>query len=188
MRIRLLLLAAVFSLAGTSCNFGTLDFKSPAWQAVVSDNPKFVLTLPGDGTPTIYLDRVLLDASHWSVKNGRVEGELWGLSVGHHTLRAEYPMLWRTIRARTRFYVAGPASFETRGSIGQIFVTHADPGQTLTLRDGSGAVVESAEADGLGSHIFRELEANQLYFVSVAGPCHGFQHARLSPTAAQMSR
>ncbi|MBW2448391.1 MAG: CocE/NonD family hydrolase, partial [Deltaproteobacteria bacterium] len=57
-----------------------------------------------------------------------------------------------------------------RGSVGQVFVTHADPGQLLTLRDNTGAFIESAEADAMGSFIFRELKAAPLYFVSTAGP------------------
>ena len=51
----------------------------------------------------------------------------------------------------------GNAMFKARGSVMQVFVTHAAKGDKLALRDSSGKDIDSGVADHLGSHIFRNV-------------------------------
>lgn len=53
---------------------------------------------------------------------------------------------------------AADPDFTVRGSVNQVYVLDATPGETLELRDG-GAVVGSGTVDALGSLVWRELEA-----------------------------
>ncbi|MHB8879731.1 MAG: hypothetical protein ACYC8T_39085, partial [Myxococcaceae bacterium] len=50
------------------------------------------------------------------------------------------------------------ALFRVRESVGQLQVTHADPGATLEVVDGRNKVVASGVTDDLGSLMFRSLE------------------------------
>lgn len=58
---------------------------------------------------------------------------------------------------------ASTASFSVRESVEQLHVTHAEPGMLLEVVDASGAVVASAEADALGSKVFRKLPPGNGY-------------------------
>lgn len=59
----------------------------------------------------------------------------------------------------------GNAEFVARGSIRQVFVTHAQPAQALELRDGAGKAVAQGTADKWGSHIFRKVAPGKGYRV-----------------------
>jgi hypothetical protein len=59
-----------------------------------------------------------------------------------------------------------PASFEANGSVNQVWVIDAEPGQTLQLKNASGEEIRIGEADDLGSIIFREIRAGNGYRVT----------------------
>ncbi|MBI3202854.1 MAG: CocE/NonD family hydrolase [Myxococcales bacterium] len=59
----------------------------------------------------------------------------------------------------------GPASFEVRGTLEQVYVTHADPGANLQLVDGAGSEVATGTADELGSLVFRSVAPAKGYRV-----------------------
>jgi len=61
---------------------------------------------------------------------------------------------------------AGPAAFQTAGSVGQVHVTDAPKGAELALYDRSGAAVAAATADDQGSLIFRLVTPGQGYRVA----------------------
>ncbi len=55
------------------------------------------------------------------------------------------------------------AAFSVQGSVEQFAVTHATPGATITLQDGSGHDVASGTVDSQGSYLFREVPAGPGY-------------------------
>lgn len=59
----------------------------------------------------------------------------------------------------------GNATFVVRGSVGQIFVTHAEAGASLEVRDANGASLATGKADHLGSLVFRKLPPGTGYRV-----------------------
>lgn len=59
-----------------------------------------------------------------------------------------------------------PASFEVHGSVNQVWLIDAEPGQTLQLQNASGEEIRSGEADDFGSIIFREILAGDGYRVT----------------------
>ena len=59
----------------------------------------------------------------------------------------------------------GPASFEVRGTLEQVYVTRADPGAKLQLLDGTGNQQASGTADDLGSLVFRGVAPGKGYRV-----------------------
>jgi predicted acyl esterase len=59
-----------------------------------------------------------------------------------------------------------PASFEVHGSVNQVWLIDAEPGQTLQLENASGEEIRSGEADDFGSIIFREILAGDGYRVT----------------------
>jgi uncharacterized protein len=63
---------------------------------------------------------------------------------------------------------AAPA-FEARGSVEQVYATGVPAGGAVTLRDGSGAVVASKNADELGGVLFREVAPGSGYRVEASG-------------------
>ncbi len=66
------------------------------------------------------------------------------------------------------------ATFSSHGSVNQVYVTHAAPGDTLTLRNAAHAAVGTGTVDDLGSLLFRTVPAGADYTVSdatqVSGP------------------
>ncbi|UDY36777.1 CocE/NonD family hydrolase [Dermatobacter hominis] len=64
---------------------------------------------------------------------------------------------------------APPADFSTAGSVEQVHVTGAEPGQELALHDADGTTVDVADADDQGSLIFRLVEPGDDYRVATAG-------------------
>ena len=64
---------------------------------------------------------------------------------------------------------APTASFKTRGTVEQIYVTHAKPGTSLDVVDAKGAVVQTGTADELGSLVVRELTPGKGYRVRGGG-------------------
>ncbi len=61
---------------------------------------------------------------------------------------------------------ASPATFVARGSVEEIDVTHAPPGDAITLHHGDG-IVQQGVVDDLGSFIFRTLAPGDGYAVQV---------------------
>jgi predicted acyl esterase len=57
------------------------------------------------------------------------------------------------------------ASFSARGSVNQVYVTHARPGDALTLRNAAHASVATGTVDDLGSFLFRDVAAGNGYTV-----------------------
>lgn len=66
----------------------------------------------------------------------------------------------------TSIEVVEPATFETRGGVGQLAVLRADPGAAVELLDDTG-VVATAAIDEAGTALFRDLEAGA--YVARAG-------------------
>jgi uncharacterized protein len=58
------------------------------------------------------------------------------------------------------------ATFPARGSVGQVYVEHAPPGDTLTLEDAAHVVVATGTVDDLGSLLFREVPPGDGYTVA----------------------
>ncbi len=61
---------------------------------------------------------------------------------------------------------AGTASFRAGGSVGQVYVTAARPGQSLRLVSSGGRVVAHSTADAHGSSIFRNVAVARGYRVA----------------------
>ena len=165
-RIPHALVTVVLSLALSGC-FPDLFFKSPQPGALLGADAAFVLKLPGSSAPTLYVDGELLDPAHWAQNGQRVEGTIPGLTPGGHTLRATYPLMpGFSPETSTHFEVAGAASFSVRGSLEQLFVTGAEPGQTLALYNTLGDFQTEAEADYQGSLVFRNVKPYDGYTVA----------------------
>jgi predicted acyl esterase len=79
---------------------------------------------------------------------------------------------------------AGPAPFETHGSVTQIWLLGARPGQTLWLTKGNGRVVAQGVADAQGAKIFRDLPTGGGY--RVVAKNHGAVVASPSLTVTGM--
>ena len=62
----------------------------------------------------------------------------------------------------------GNAPYKVRGSVEQIFVTHAEPDLKLEARNGQGKAVATGTTDHLGSLIFRKVPPGPGYRVYVA--------------------
>jgi predicted acyl esterase len=77
------------------------------------------------------------------------------------------------------------ASFTARGSVNQVDVTHAPPGDTLTLENGAHATVATGIVDDLGSLLFRTVTAGDGYTVvdgsQVSAPLHVATAAEVPP-------
>ncbi|MEB2343595.1 MAG: CocE/NonD family hydrolase [Deltaproteobacteria bacterium] len=186
MRTRLAALLLTTGLAPllTSCipaSFGTpwFQFTSPAvFEIFVADDFGFALDAPApelSSSLEIWLDGQLVDPGQYVYGGNGVQGALHDVEPGYHLLLAKlrlagpfasFPLFaWRVIE------VAGPASFQVRGSIGQVHVTHATPGAEVQLLDAGSQVVAEGETDELGSLIFREVEPGSGYRVlSAEGP------------------
>lgn len=63
----------------------------------------------------------------------------------------------------------GNAKFQVRGSIRQIHITHAEPGQTLEARDGANDTQAVGTVDYLGSLVLRDLPPGEGYRVRTVG-------------------
>ena len=163
------LLAMFLSVAVSGCiPEHELAFKWPLDGGVLgATDATFVIKLPGTEDPTIYLDGELVDPSQWTRFQQRVEGSLAGIEPGPHTLRVTYPIAGPLrSEAETSFEIYGAASFKVRGSLEQVFVTGAEPGQALVLYDTLGGHTAEATADYQGSHIFREVKPFDGYAVA----------------------
>ena len=69
---------------------------------------------------------------------------------------------------------AGPASaakprFSAHGSVEQVYVTGADPGEQLSLVDGGGATGSTRAVNSLGGALFRNVAPGSGYRVRGAG-------------------
>lgn len=63
----------------------------------------------------------------------------------------------------------GTAAFQARGSVAQVYVTHAQKDQQLDLRDAAGKSLAKGAADYLGSFVFRKIPAGKGYRVYAVG-------------------
>ncbi len=61
------------------------------------------------------------------------------------------------------------ASFQSHGSVNQVYVTHAPTGDVLTLRDAAHSTVATGTVDDLGSLLFRTVPAGNGYTVTDGG-------------------
>jgi len=86
---------------------------------------------------------------------------------------------------------AGPAhattlaSFTARGSVNQVDVTHATPGDVLTLESAAHTSVATGSVDDLGSFLFRTVPAGDGYTVAdgtqVSAPLHVATAGEIAP-------
>ena len=163
---------------------------------MLAEGTQFSLQLPAEGSYRQL--RIALDGKRlkkqkgrspkgakqprWTVSGGQAQGTLATLAPGLHLLSAElrfriFKGFELPLSAWTVFEVVEPASFSVRESVEQLHVTHAAPGESLELRDESGASVATGVADDQGSFIFREVEPGTGYQVvestsppRIAGP------------------
>src|SRR3954469_24215286 len=63
---------------------------------------------------------------------------------------------------------AADATFSAHGSAEQVYVTGANPGDQLTLVDGSGATVATHQVNSLGGALFRNVTSGDGYRVRAA--------------------
>jgi uncharacterized protein len=78
---------------------------------------------------------------------------------------------------------AAPARFDAHGSVEQVWVADAPPGETLELATSDGNVLQRADADAQGSLIFRQVEPGA--YRVVAGPDGALEASpRLAVTVA----
>jgi predicted acyl esterase len=179
MRTRLLplLLAGLLAPALAGClpsGTSSFYFTMPGDEStlLVGDELEFTLHAPAPSVTsdlTIWIDGRTLDAGDVTHAGNQISGSVAGLAPGTYVMlarvRVDGPFLdlpsfaWRIVE------VAGAASFQARGSIEQVHVTHAPPGATLELLDASQQPVAEGVADALGSLIFREVEPGSGYRV-----------------------
>ena len=166
------LLLVLFSFELSGClEQAAFQFQWPLGGAVVPADSSFSLTIPGPNVVELSLDGDPIDAAAWTRSAGSGSGALDGLAPGTHTLRATYPFVGPLVyMTSTTFEVAGAAPYDVRGSLEQLFVTHANPGQMLTLQDAQGASVQQLPADYQGSLIFRNVAPGAGYTVATTAP------------------
>lgn len=80
-----------------------------------------------------------------------------------------------------RTHATTVATFSTRGSVNQVDVMHAPPGDTLSLLNDASVVVATGTVDDLGSLLFRNVAAGSGYTV-VDGDQVSFPFSVMSPT------
>jgi len=180
MRMRPLPLVLVALLAPllTSCipaSFGTpfFRFTAPETLAVfVADDFEFALDAPSPAATAsleIWIGDELLDPGSYTHDGTGVHGALTDVEPGYHLLLAKIrvagPFIDIPFFAWKVIEVAGAASFQARGSVGQVHVTHATPGAELQLLDAAQQTVAEGVADAQGSLIFREVEPGSGYRV-----------------------
>jgi len=77
------------------------------------------------------------------------------------------------------------ATFSAHGSVAQVYVTHAPPGDPLTLKNASGVAVGAGTVDDLGSFLFRDVAAGDGYTVvdgdMVSSPLHVMTSSETPP-------
>lgn len=96
--------------------------------------------------------------------------------------------LTMTVAEPATHAAAAPATFTARGSVEQVDVTHAVPGDAIELRQGDD-VVRSATVDDLGSMLFRDLTPGDGYTVvehdgsgdQEVGPLHVMSQTETPP-------
>jgi uncharacterized protein len=79
------------------------------------------------------------------------------LAIGSFATASQVESAGAVVRKSFDLRKAGPAPFETHGSVTQIWLLGARPGQTLWLTKGNGNVVAQGVADAQGGKIFRDL-------------------------------
>ena len=169
-RLLSLLLLAALTLGSTACRPGDLPFLSPVDGSVTESDVVVQLWLPRFARPRLELDGRRLDAAGFARDDWRLSGRLTDLPAGSHELRASYRIFFFIpVRVSTRFEVAASARFEARGSVEQVLVTHAEPEQSLELRDAFGKKHAEGVADEQGSLVFREVLAGSGYRVVARG-------------------
>lgn len=167
MRIRLLLALAALVLPQAACDFGGIVFKTPMPGGYTSTHPKFVVQMPTDDVPVITLDGEVLGPDVWAPKTRTIYGQLTGVPVGPHVLRAEALIFGVPVSTQVSFHVVPDAGYDVQASVGQVFVTGAEPGQTLQLVSPIGLLQAVGEADYQGSYVFRGLKP---FLFAVASP------------------
>ncbi len=73
-------------------------------------------------------------------------------------------------------HAALPATFVAHGSVEQVYVTHAPSGQPIELHDASGATVQQATVDDLGSIVFHDVAPGDGYTVVSSGEASNALH------------
>ncbi len=179
MRSRLLpvLLATFLAPALTSCiplNFNSsfFFFTAPTNFQVALGSVEFELHAPLPSVSSdlrIWIGNQMLDPGDLTHDGDVVTGSVSGLAPGTHAIvariRIDGPFFDIPLWAWRVVVVAGPATFQTRGSVEQVHVTHATPGALLQLLDATDQTVDEGVADDLGSLIFREVEPGAGYRV-----------------------
>jgi predicted acyl esterase len=177
-----LLLLPVLLTGSASCHDAARAFLSPREGSVSESDVRVELWLPGFTPPLLRLDGQRLDPAGFERRGLRVSGVLPDVPPGPHRLTAVSFLFFLPIRATTHFEVALPAGFEARGSVEQVFVTHAEPGQPLDLLDARGRSRDEGSADVQGSLVFREVRPGVGYRVLSRGA-----PSQLSPPLEVMS-
>ena len=179
MRSRLLAVVLLtFVPALTSClpeNFGSFFFRftEPSdYELILDGEFDFALHAPSPSVTTglkVWIGDQALEGGDLTHVGDVVTGSVSGLTPGYYTMLAKIRIVgpffdipfwaWRVV------VVPGAASFQARGSVGQVHVTHAKPGIGLKLLDATQEVVGEGVADEWGSLIFREVDPGAGYRV-----------------------
>jgi len=181
-----LLLAALLAPALSSCLPSSLgspffSFTAPADLEVFTGSElPFALHAPSSEVASgleVWISGEPVDPGDFTYAGDVVSGTLHDVAPGYHLLvariRVEGPFFDLPLLAWRLVEVAGPASFQARGSVGQVHVTHAAPGATLRLLDAAQQVVGEGSADSQGSLIFREVPPGAGYRVLARGAPSG---------------
>ncbi|MDJ0786238.1 MAG: CocE/NonD family hydrolase [Myxococcota bacterium] len=172
MRSRLGLLPILLLLLplATACQPPSSAILSPADGAVTGTDVELSVFISVLGRPVVKLDGQRLDLSEFTENDGVYTLMLQDLAPGPHQVQVFYRVAHLDhVYASHDFEVAGQAPFTVRGSVEQVFVTHAQPDELLQLRDEHGEIVEEAPADEQGSRIFRQVPPGEGYRVTTAG-------------------
>lgn len=180
----LLTLVGILALGTTSCvEEADTPFTLPFFRI---EQPSMGALVPGDGARLqalvlpkglgkkikVWVDGERVDKALYSHEGEKLRGSLGALDAGPHVLRVRQVLRFGSFKVpfvtETNFEVAGEASFATRASVEQIFVTNADPERSLVLQDRKGQVVDSGVTDEQGSLIFREIDPGKGYRVGTS--------------------
>jgi hypothetical protein len=144
------------------------------FEVVVGDEFQFELHAPSPAVTSdlrIWIGGQTLEAGDLTHVGETVSGTVGGLAPGFYLVVARIQVdgpffdlpffAWRVVD------VVGPPSFQARGSVEQVHVTHASPGAEVELLDAAQATVAEGVADAQGSLIFREVEPGAGYRVLV---------------------
>ena len=148
------------------CDLGSSPIVSPRTGWIYVADVPFAVVVPDGAEPDLRLNGVQIPPDAYERKVNGLFGTFEDLAPGEHVLTVAYEHGMVPVNAETRFEVGLLAAFDVRGSIEQVFVTHAQAGEPLELLDLKSRAVAEGIADEQGSLIFREVPPGERYRVA----------------------